>query len=182
MTYALWVLAVLGGARAQAADSYRLDSANTQVAFEVQRFGVRWVTAHFQDISGEFVLDRHGRSSHVDVKVGIASVDCNDSRWNERLRSPEWLDAQRYPWMTYHAGSIRFDEGRATATGELTLHGVTQPVVLHITFVNCRNGNACQFDAHARVKRSEFALPHGFWVGGDPVDISISGVVSRSAG
>lgn len=182
MICALWVLAVLGLGRSQAADTYRLDSGNTQVAFEVQRFGIRWVTAHFRNVSGEFVVDRPGRSSHVDVKVGIASVDCSDPHWNDRLRSTEWFDAQRYPWMIFHAEAIQFAAGKATASGELTLHGVTQPVVLHVTFVNCRTGGACQFDGHARVKRSDFALPHGFWVGGDQVDISISGAIRTPTG
>lgn len=180
--YALWMLCALGMIRAEAADSYRLDSANTQVAFEVQRFGIRWVTAHFRDIAGELVLDHGGQESHVEVRVRIASVDCSDPRWDERLRSSEWLDAPRYPWMTYRATDIEVGDGRATANGELTLHGVTQPVILHVTFLNCHAGSPCQFDGRARVRRSDFRLPHGFWTGGDQVDISIRGTVARPAG
>jgi len=180
--YVLWMLAALGMVRADAVDTYRLDATNTQVAFEVQRFGIRWVTAHFRDISGELVLDDQGRQSRVEVRVGIASVDCSDPRWNERLRSSEWLDALRYPWMAYRATDIEMGDGHATANGELTLHGVTQPVVLHVTFINCRTGSPCQFDGHARVKRSDFRLPHGLWTGGDQVDISIRGTVTNPPG
>ncbi|MGH8139844.1 MAG: YceI family protein [Steroidobacteraceae bacterium] len=170
------------GLRAEAAGVYHLDSGNTQVSFDVQRFGIQWVRAHFQDISGEFVLDRQGTSSRVDVIVGIASVDCDDPRWNDRLRSPEWLDAQRFPQMIYHADHIELGDGRATATGELTLHGVTRAVVLNVTFVNCESAATCHFTAHARIKRSAYGLPHGFWMGGDQVNISISGAVDGDSG
>jgi polyisoprenoid-binding protein YceI len=179
---ALWMLVLLVALRTEAAATFRLDSGNTHVSFAVERFGIQWVTAQFSDISGRFVLDRQGSSSRVDVSVGIASVDCNEPRWNDRLRSAEWLDAQRYPQMTYR--SIRIDVGddRAVASGELTLHGVTRPVVLNVILLNCSSSGPCQFAAHGHIKRSDYGLPHGFWTGGDQVDITISGDVGASAG
>src|SRR5438034_6425376 len=92
--------------QAPAAERYRLDSSNTQVSFAVQHLGIQWITARFSDISGEFVIDTAGSSSRVNVSVGIASLDTSEPRWNERLRSEEWLDAQRYPRMTYQSSSI----------------------------------------------------------------------------
>ena len=165
-------------AEVAAGERYRLDSGNTQVSFAVQHLGFQWVSARFSDISGEFILDRAGAHSRVDVTVGIASLECSDTRWNERLRSAEWLDSQRYPHMTYHSSNIELDEQRAVASGDLTLHGVTRPVVLTVSLLNCPTGGRCQFVAHGRIKRSEFGLPHGFWSGGDQVDISISGAVN----
>jgi polyisoprenoid-binding protein YceI len=165
-------------AAVDAGERYRLDSGNTQVSFAVQHLGFQWVSARFSDISGEFILDRAGAHSRVDVTVGIASLECSDTRWNDRLRSAEWLDSQRYPHMTYHSSNIELDEQRAVASGDLTLHGVTRPVVLTVSLLNCPTGGRCQFVAHGRIKRSEFGLPHGFWSGGDQVDISISGAVN----
>jgi polyisoprenoid-binding protein YceI len=161
-----------------AGERYRLDSSNTQVSFAIQHLGFQWVSARFSDISGEFILDRAGPLSRVDVTVGIASLESSDTRWNDRLRSAEWLDAQRYPHMTYHSSNIELDEQRAVASGDLTLHGVTRPVVLTVSLLNCPTGGRCQFIAHGRIRRSEFGLPHGFWSGGDQVDISISGAVN----
>jgi polyisoprenoid-binding protein YceI len=162
---------------AQAGDLYRLSSTNTQVAFFVQHLGFQFVNARFSDISGEFVLDRQGPESRVDVTVGIASVECDDPHWNGRLRSAEWLDAQRYPQMTYHSSHIELEGQRAVASGDLTLHGITRPVVLTVTLLNCPTAGECQFAAHGRIRRSEFGLPHGFWSGGDQVDIAISGTI-----
>jgi polyisoprenoid-binding protein YceI len=183
-----WMLVALAVLQAQAAvpqvtaaERYRLDSSNTQVSFAIQHLGIQWITARFSDINGEFVIDPAGSSSRVDVTVGIASLDCSEPRWNERLRSQEWLDVQRYPRMTYHSSSIEQTEQRAVANGELTLHGVTRPIVLNVTFLNCSASGACQFAAHGRIRRSEYGLPHGFWTGGDQVDIRISGALGAAA-
>jgi len=177
-----WWLFLLLSARLAANESYRLDSTNTRVSFTVQHFGFEWINARFSDVSGEFVLDRAGPKSQVDVTVAIGSLDCPDPRWNERLRSPEWLDARRFPHMTYHSTRIELDDQRAVASGDLTLHGVTRPVVLTVTLLNCTTGSQCRFAAHGRIRRSEFGLPHGLLTGGDQVDIAISGAIEGTTG
>jgi polyisoprenoid-binding protein YceI len=167
--------------RLQTADVYRLDTVNTRISFNIQHFGVLWVSARFPDFSGAFVLDRRGTASRVDVSVQMASAECNDPRWNARLRSPDWLDVQRYPQMTFHSNHVEFDaNGGAVASGELTLHGVTRTVGLEISGLSCSqaggSGDSCSFVAHTRIKRSDYGFAHGFWVGGDLVEIAISGV------
>lgn len=176
---------LLGLMSAQAADVYNLDPGATQVGFAIDRFGLHWVSAHFRQFDGDFVFDRQGSTSRVDVTVQVQSIDCGDSHWNPRLRSPEWLDVQRYPLMTYRSRKIEFEgDDRAVARGELTLHGVTRPVVLSVEQLDCQAqsdvGQVCRFLAQARVKRSDYGLPHGFWTGGDEVDISIDGVGTRA--
>ena len=184
MKSASWLLLSFCLARAQAADSYRLDAVNTRISFNIQHFGVLWVSARFPQFSGEFVLDRQGSASRVDVSVQMASVDCDDPRWNGRLRSADWLDVQRYPQMTFHSKQVELDgDGQARAHGELTLHGVTRTVALEISHLSCSDPTAasdsCGFVAHARIKRSDYGFAHGFWIGGDQVDIDISGVGLR---
>lgn len=178
------LLLVLGPC-AQAADVYALDPGVTRVGFDIERFGLHWVSARFRDFQGAFVFDREGDGSRVDVTVRTDSIDCGSSSWNPHLRSPEWLDTQQYPLMTYHSRHIRFEGGeRAEADGALSLHGVTHPVVLTVSDLQCPTGPAatgvCRFTAHASVRRSDFGLPHGFWSGGDQVEISISGVATRA--
>jgi polyisoprenoid-binding protein YceI len=168
---------LLAAWRCEASETFRLDASNTRVSFAVQRLGIQWVTARFDDINGQLTLDRTGTASRVDVSVGIASLECNEARWNERLRSAEWLDVQRYPQMIYRSSRIELTNDRAVASGQLTLHGVTQPVELTVSFQNCSSTGVCQFSAHGHIKRSEYGLPHGFWSGGDQVDIYISGTV-----
>jgi polyisoprenoid-binding protein YceI len=174
-----WLLIVLVSLNAYAIETYRLDSGNTQVSFTVQYLGIQWVTARFRDISGEFVVDPAGPASHVDVTVEIASLECGEPRWNDRLRSAEWLDVGRFPQMIFHSSSIRLREQSAVARGELTLHGMTRPIVLDVSLNGCSSVGSCRFSAHGRIRRSDYGLPHGFWSGGDQVDIAISGDTIR---
>jgi polyisoprenoid-binding protein YceI len=176
-----WLLIVLTALRLEAAETYRLDASNTQVSFTVHHLGIQWITARFSDISGRFVVDRDAAAIRVDVTVGMASLECAEARWNERLRSADWLDVQRYPQMTYHSSHIELREQQAVADGELTLHGVTRPIVLDVSLLKCTAAGSCQFAAHGRIKRSEYGLPHGFWTGGDQVDIAISGELAATS-
>jgi polyisoprenoid-binding protein YceI len=170
-----WILLLAAAGNAHGAEHYALDSTNTQVSFVVQHLGIQWISARFPDVNGEFVLDRGGARSRVDVTVGIASLECSEASWNDRLRSAQWLDAARYPQMSYHSSHIELQDEHAIASGVLTLHGITRAVVLTVTLVNGPAGGACQFAAHGRIRRSEFGLPHGFWSGGDQVEIAING-------
>jgi polyisoprenoid-binding protein YceI len=184
MKRALTLTLLLALTSASAMDAYRLNTEQTRVEFDVERFGLHWVGAHFRDFRGDFVFDRGGTDSRVDVTVQTGSIDCEDSRFNPQLRSPEWLDVQRFPLMLYRSRSIRFEgEDRAEARGELTLHGLTHPVVLEVSQLQCTNAadgdQSCRFVARARVKRSDYGLPHGFWTGGDQVDITITGAGSQ---
>lgn len=179
----MWLL--LGLMSARAADIYSLDPGATRVGFAIERFGLHWVSAHFRQFDGDFEFDRQGSASRVEVAVQTQSIDCGDSHWNPRLRSPEWLDVQRFPLMTYRSRRIEFQgDDRAVASGELTLHGVTHPIVLSVERLDCPAqsiaGPVCRFVAQARVKRSDYGLPHGFWTGGDEVEISIDGVGTRA--
>src|ERR1700761_6322066 len=130
-----WILLLAAGT-SHAAERYSLDSTNTQVSFVVQHLGFQLISARFPDINGALVVDRGGRHSRVDVTVGIASLECSEPRWNERLRSAQWLDAERYPQMTYHSSHIELADEHAIASGELTLHGITRPIELTVTFLN----------------------------------------------
>jgi polyisoprenoid-binding protein YceI len=170
---------------ASAVEVYDLDPGATRVGFDIDRFGLHWLSANFHSLRGDFIFDRRGPASRVDVTVQTDSVDCGSSYWNPRLRSPEWLNVQQYPLMSFHSRHIEFEaEDRAEASGELTLHGVTHPIVLSVTQLECPSPAAaapvCHFNAQAHVKRSDFGLPHGFWTGGDQVDITITGIGMRT--
>ena len=157
------------------ADLYQLDSGNTQVSLYLHRFGITWVTVHFSDISGALVLSSQSSSSTVEVGVATASVHSNWPGWSERLRSADWLDAARYPRLSFHAEHLEIGATQVAATGELTLHGVTRPIMFEVSFVGCRAASVCRFVARGQARRSEFGLPHEFWTGGDAVEFAISG-------
>jgi polyisoprenoid-binding protein YceI len=160
---------------------YQLDPAQTHVAFDVKRFGIPWVRAWFAELSGDFVVDREGPGSRIDVVVRAASVRCWSSYWSAFLRSPSWLNTERFPEMVFRSTDVRFEDGaRAVVQGKLSLHGATRPVEFRLSALDCDavsgERKSCRFAGVAQVRRSDFGLPHGFWTGGDRVDISVSGV------
>jgi polyisoprenoid-binding protein YceI len=176
----------LAPAPAPAADLYRLTSANTRITFAVRALGLTWVSARFNDLSGELVPDRRAQPSRVDVTINTASLSCESARWNARLLSPLWFDAQQYPQIVYHSERIRFDgEGGGTVGGQLTLHGQTHAVELTVNRWDCANlpgaADTCSFDAEGRIRRSDFGLPHGILEAGDEVVIDIRGDAIKAA-
>ncbi len=139
------------------------------------------MTARFRDLSGEFVLDTDGQGGSLDVDVRMDSIDSPDAYWNDHLRSAEWLDTKQFPRMTYKSTRIEMGRpGQARVVGDLTLHGVSRPVVLNISDIDCDVSGSpetrtCRFSGRAQLKRSEFGIPHGFWQGGDTVEIFLRG-------
>ena len=167
-------LPLAGGPGARA---HHLDAENTHLSFDIERLGLRWFTADFRDLSGDFALERNGRDGSLTVVVRTASVDARSSYWNARLRSPQWLDTERFPEMVFRSTGITLAGAAATVAGELTLHGVTRPLVLSVTDIDCpaAAGRSCRFLGRATLRRSEFGIPHGFWLGGDQVEIVVRG-------
>lgn len=173
--YAMLLLVTL---EARATEVYRLDPVQTQVSFNVKRFGIPWVSAWFSDLSGAFVLDREGQDSRIDVVVRSASVHCWSSYWSAFLRSPGWLNTARFPEMVYRSSEVEFTDGsHALVHGQLSLHGQTRPVDLQVAGLECAGDapKTCRFNGSAQIHRSEFGLPHGFWTGGDKVEILVHG-------
>ena len=173
------LLAALGVAGVGGA--HHLDPGNTQISFEVGHLGLNWFTAEFSELSGEFALAPDGSGGRLSVTVRMASLKSRSPYWNERLRSPQWLDTERYPEMRFHSSGIEIEgEQRATVHGELTLHGVTHPLALAISEIDCPQvGEAtpghCHFLGRGFLRRSDYGLPHGFWAGGDEVEILVRG-------
>jgi polyisoprenoid-binding protein YceI len=186
----LLLLLVLPCLSVRAAELYRLDSANTRVSLDVLMFGFAHITARFDEISGELApglsvkpgaAAAAATAGRVDVTIRTASLKCDNTRWNARLLSSTWFDAERYPEIVYRSDRIDFDAyGRPVVSGHLTLHGQTRDLVLSVNRWVCPEGarptDTCSFDAHGRLRRSDYDLPHGLFEGGDEVEISIEGV------
>lgn len=176
------VFAAVLGFLCAAGESRQMDAGNTQVAFQINRLGLRWFTAVFHELTGDFVLDPDGRGGHLSVVVRMASIDCRSAFWDDRLRSPQWFDIAKYPEMIYRSSRIDFDGAtRAAVHGDLTLHGITRPVTLNVTDIECPplvagTPHTCRFVGHAQLKRSDFGLAHAFWQGGDFVEIIVRGI------
>ncbi|HUQ08706.1 MAG TPA: YceI family protein [Steroidobacteraceae bacterium] len=151
---------------------YTIDSDHTHPSFEADHFGGMSVwRGKFNKSSGSVVLDREGKSGTVDVTIDLASVDTGHDKLNEHLRSAEFFDVAKFPTANYKGRFSGFKEGVPTEVqGELTLHGVTKPVVLTIRSFKCmahpmKKVEFCGADAEATINREDFGVSFGQQMG-----------------
>ena len=119
---------------AAAQDVWQLDPAHTAAQFSVRHLAVSTVRGGFTKVSGSVLYDpaNPGKSS-IQVTIDAASVDTRVEKRDNDLRSPNFLDAQKYPTITFHSKQFKIPgPGKMLITGDLTIHGVTKEVVLDL--------------------------------------------------
>ena len=161
-------------------EHYTFDKAHTQILFFVNHLGFSNSQGEFHDYDGHFVFDReHPEKSSVDVTIKTASIDMDSEKWNEHMTSPDFFNSEAFPDMTFKSTSIKVTgEKTADITGDLTLLGVTKPVVLKTTYNKSDkhpfSGKFVSgFSAKTNIKRSDFGMAYGLPGVGDEVDIRI---------
>ena len=148
------------------AATYTLDPGHTQVIFEWNHMGFSNPEGQFGKVEGTLEFDQaNPTQSSVNVTVGLGSVNTNVPKLDQHLQTDEFFDVAKFPTATFK--STKVEKGgsanKLKVTGDLTLHGVTKPVVLDVT-VNkvgehpMRKAAAAGFDAKATIKRSEFGI------------------------
>lgn len=148
------------------AGTYTLDPGHTQVVFSWNHFGYSNPTAQFGKIEGTLDFDAaNPTKASVKVTIPLASVNSNVGKLDEHLQSADFFDSAKYPDAVFKSTKVEkgASENQLKVTGDLSLHGVTKPVVLDVT-VNkvgehpMRKAPAAGFDATATIKRSEFGI------------------------
>lgn len=115
--------------------TFRIDPALTSVAFAVRHMMITTVTGRFTDVSGLIHPDTGFPSrSSVEVIIGAASIDTGVPERDDHLRSPDFLDAERYPEITFASTRLDGTRNRFLLTGDLTIRGIARPVTLDATF------------------------------------------------
>ena len=120
---------------ASAATNWQLDPAHTQVEFEVTHLGFAKVRGRFRTVEGTLhrTPRNDGAPSHVEAVIQSASIDTGQPERDAHLRSPEFLDVERYPELRFHSRDVRpGKDGTLNVEGDLTIRGVTRPVELKV--------------------------------------------------
>ena len=166
---------------AQAADKYDIDPTHTQVQFTYNHLGFSNITGRFDEVGGEFLFDAADPSkSSVSITIPVASISTGVDKLDEHLLKADFFDAAQFPTATFKStGIVAAGAGKWAVAGDLTIHGVTRPVVLDVTLNGMgehpmRKVPAVGFDASARIKRSDFGVGAYVPAVGDEVTLSIT--------
>lgn len=168
------------------AGSYQLDPLHTTVLFKVDHLGLSKFVGRFNRVEASLDYDPHNpAAAKLSAVIDIASIDVNNADFSETLRSASWFNAERYPQAGFVTTSVELVDGnRARFLGDLTLLGVTAPIVLDIHF----NGGADNmlsgrytlgFSATSKFKRSVFGMDQYIPAIGDDVELEIHAEFQR---
>jgi polyisoprenoid-binding protein YceI len=111
--------------------TWTVDPAHSKVGFAVKHMGIATVRGEFTEFEGtlEIADDLSSAKAHGTVKA--ASVDTNEPQRDAHLRSADFFDADTYPELAFESTAIEaIDDETFRITGNLTLHGVTNEIVL----------------------------------------------------
>jgi polyisoprenoid-binding protein YceI len=126
---------VVAGAEVPAAGAWAIDPGHAEVAFIGRHFMLTKVRGRFTEVTGVVVIGEDVTDSTVAVTIGMASVTSGADDRDGHLRSPDFFDVERHPTATFTSTAVRWDGRRATVDGDLTIVGVTRPVVLEVEYL-----------------------------------------------
>lgn len=151
------------GTEVPAAGTYALDAAHSDVAFSVRHLMVSRTKGRFSGITGTIRIGDDPLDSSVHVDIDVSSIDTRDATRDGHLLSADFFDAEQFPTITYRSTKVSPAGGdRWTVEGDLTVHGITRPVPLEVTFEGGAKdpwgGERIGFTAKAEVDREDFGL------------------------
>jgi polyisoprenoid-binding protein YceI len=177
-------VAVLAFSAVSQAAVYNIDPSHSTVGFSIRHM-VSTVRGMFQKYSGTVDFDeKNWTSLKINATIEAASINTNEPKRDEHLRSADFFDVQKYPNLTFKSTTVKdLGAGKLDVTGDLTMHGVTKPVTLAVTYNGAGKdpwgGNRAGFSATGKLSRKDFgivwnkALDNGGVLVGDDVNIQI---------
>jgi polyisoprenoid-binding protein YceI len=171
------------------AGTYDVTSKETLVRYEVDHMGFSEFWGTFPGASGTLAFDpKNIGATKIDIKIPIAQVETTNRELNGELFSDEFFDAENYPRMTFLSTQVlRTGPTTFKVTGDLTMHNITKPVVLDVTFHGAGRDPftgkdiIVGFDAKGAVKRSDFGLGKYVPIVSDETTITVSAEFRKRA-
>ena len=162
----------------RAADNYGVDPMHTSVSFKIQHAGISYVHGRFNQVSGEFTIDKDDPSkSSYNLTIKTDSVDTNNSKRDAHLRSGDFFNVKQFPTITFKSTSVKPVDGGYEVKGDLTMHGETKPITFTLS-----GGKETEFPpgfkragywTDLKLNRSDFGMDKMLNAIGDPVEISV---------
>lgn len=185
-------LALLLAGNVWAADKYIFDKSHTRIGFAVKHMLITTVRGHFSEFDGTIMHDPENiENSSIDVAIKTASINTDNERRDNHLRSDDFFNAEQYPEITFKSKKISKTENGYLAVGDLTIRDVTKEVELPFqitgTIKDQRGNTRMGVEAELTIKRMDYGvkwsntLDNGSLVVSDDVKIELA-LQLRSAG
>jgi polyisoprenoid-binding protein YceI len=164
---------------------WRVDPAHTNAEFAVKHMMITTVRGRFTGVDGTVTQDASNpANSRIEVSIKAGSIDTRVPERDAHLRSPDFLDVEKYPEITFRSTKIeRAGDERIRVAGDLTIHGVTRPIILDVQEEGRGKdpwgGERAGFSGTTTIDRREYglqwnqALEHGGWLIGHDVKITL---------
>lgn len=149
---------------AAAPETYVIDNNHTLPRFEYSHFGYSNQVSRFDKVSGTITLDRAAQTGSINVEIDARSVNTGSAVFNGHIQAADFFDTEMFPTITFKSTRLKFEGDKLTqVVGDLTIKGITKPVVLVVTSMLCMphpmvKKDACGANAVAVVKRSDFNM------------------------
>jgi polyisoprenoid-binding protein YceI len=143
-----------------------IDKSHSKVQFDVAHLVISEVTGQFKSFDGSVLSDKPDFSdAKIEVSIDVNSINTDDEKRDEHLKSPDFFDANKYPKITFKSKSLKkVNNNLYKLTGDLTMHGVTKEVVLDVQFNGIKNdpwGNTkAGFKVTGKINRNDFGLKY----------------------
>jgi polyisoprenoid-binding protein YceI len=135
MAVEIAAIRIVNGRQVPPVGRWSIDPSHSQVEFQVRHLMIAKVRGRFRVFSGTIDVAVLPENSAVEVSIDAASIDTGDAQRDAHLRSAEFLDVEHHPTITYRSTGVRPGEGDSwMLDGDLTIRGVSHPVVLEIEF------------------------------------------------
>ena len=164
------------------AGTYKLEKAHASLVFRVDHLGFSNYTAQFKSFDAELQFDPTNlAASSVTATIDPRSLDLINPPpgFVDDLLGTQWLDAAQFPAITFKSTKMEPHSGNHVhVTGDLTMHGITKPVVLEATFNGGYAGHPMDpnarigFSANGVLNRSEFGIAFGIPEAGSKMGVS----------
>ncbi len=165
--------------------SWKIDPAHSQITFSVRHMMISNVHGRFESFTGNVEFDpQNPMRSSVTTQIEAASISTREPQRDAHLKSPDFLNAEKYPYVTFSSKRIeKIDDSHGRIIGDLTIRDITRPVVLDVEYSGQAKSPwgaiSAGFDAKTKINRKDWnltwnqALETGGVLVGDDITINI---------
>ena len=179
--FATSLVSALFATQAFAAEqTYQIDPSHTFPSFSYSHLGLSTQQLRLDNTSGTIVYDKEAKTAKLDITLDMTGISTGFEEFDGHIQGPDMFNTEKYPTATFKSTKVNFEgDAPKTIEGDLTIKGITKPVVLEVThFANTAHPmlekDAIGANATTTILRSDFGADLFAPAVSDEVVISVS--------